>query len=89
MEFGRPVRAETVVLFLRADFPHDTWWKSARITCSDGFEETVELYKTGTPQEFRIGPRLVEWVRLSNLEKADDPAQWPALSQLMVMGTLS
>lgn len=89
VEFGRPVRAETVVLFLRADFPHDTWWKSARITCSDGFEQTIELYKTGMPQEFRIGPRLVEWVCLSNLEKADDPAEWPALSQIVVMGRLS
>jgi hypothetical protein len=65
VEFGRPVRADTVVLFLRA------------------------LHKTGMPQEFRIGPRLVEWVCLSNLEKADDPAEWPALSQIMVMGTLS
>ena len=89
VEFGRPVRADTVVLFLRADFPHDTWWKSARITCSDGFEQTVALHKTGMPQEFRIGPRLVEWVCLSNLEKADNPAEWPALSQIMVMGTLS
>lgn len=89
VEFGRPVRAETVVLFLRADFPHDTWWKSARITCSDGFEQTIELYKTGMPQVFRIGPRLVEWVCLSNLEKADDPAEWPALSQIVVMGRLS
>lgn len=89
VEFGRPVRAETVVLFLRADFPHDTWWKSARITCSDGFEQTIELYKTGMPQESRIGPRLVEWVCLSNLEKADDPAEWPALSQIVVMGRLS
>ena len=89
VEFGRPVRAETVVLFLRADFPHDSWWKSARITCSDGFEQTVELNKTGAPQEFRIGPRMVEWACISNLEKADDPAQWPALSQMRVIGTLS
>lgn len=89
VEFGRLVCADTIALFLRTDFPHDTWWKSARITCSDGFERTVELDKTGMPQEFKIGPHLVEWVCLSSLEKADDPAQWPALSQIMVMGTLS
>lgn len=91
VDFGRPVHAEEVVLCLRADFPHDTWWQQATITCSDGFETTVRLEKTGLPQRFGLGEdgRDVEWVRLSNLVKADDPAEFPALSQLMVMGRIA
>lgn len=89
VDFGRPVHAEEAVLVLRADFPHDTWWKQARITCSDGFELTVQLEKTGVPQRFDLGGRDIEWIKLSNLVKADDPAEFPALTQLAVMGTLA
>lgn len=88
VDFGRPVHACELVLFLRADFPHDAWWERARVTCSDGYDVEVSLEKTGGPQRFDLGGRDIEWLRLSDLKKADDPSPWPALSQLMVMGRL-
>lgn len=88
VDFGRPVHACELVLFLRADFPHDAWWERARVTCSDGFDAEVSLGKTGGPQRFDLGGRDTEWLRLSDLKKVDDPSPWPALSQLMVMGRL-
>lgn len=88
VDFGRAVHACELVLFLRADFPHDAWWERARVTCSDGYEAEVSLKRTGAPQAFDIGGRDIEWLRLSDLRKADDPSPWPALSQLMVMGHL-
>jgi hypothetical protein len=88
VDFGRMVYADSLVFFLRADFPHDTWWKSIRITCSDESEFTAQLNKSGEPQTFKIGPRPLEWIRLSNLQVGDNTARWPALSQIMVMGRL-
>lgn len=90
VDFGRPVWAEELVLWLRADFPHDAWWESARVTCSDGFEATMSLVRSGAPQRMGLdGGRWVEWVRISDLVKADDPSPWPALTQLMVMGRIA
>ena len=90
VDFGRSVHAEEAMLVLRADFPHDTWWQQAKLTCSDGFGLTVHLEKTGVPQRFSLGEggRDIEWIRLSDMVKADDPAEFPALTQLIVMGTL-
>ena len=88
VEFGRPVEAEQVVLFLRADFPHDAWWDRADLVCSDGYKQALVLEKTGGPQAFDIGRRRIDWVQLENLHKVDDPSPWPALSQLMVLGRL-
>ena len=89
VDFGRTVHAEEAVLFLRADFPHDTWWEYVTLTCSDGFETTAHLTKTGMPQRIDLGERDIEWIRLHTLVRADDPSEWPALSQMMVMGTLA
>lgn len=89
VDFGRPVHAEEAIVFLRADFPHDCWWERAKLTCSDGHEQTIDLVKTGMPQRFDLGGRTIEWMRLSDLIRADDPSPWPGLSQLAVMGTLA
>lgn len=32
LDFGRPVEVDTIVLYTRADFPHDNWWVDGRIT---------------------------------------------------------
>jgi len=36
LDFGRPIKADTLILTTRADFPHDAWWESARLTLSNG-----------------------------------------------------
>lgn len=84
--FGRPVEIDAISLYLRADFPHDAWWKEAGISFSDGSELTISLQKTGTAQRFEIAPRRVEWLRLHSLIKAEDPSPFPALSQLEAWG---
>lgn len=32
LDFGRPVEVDTIVLYTRADFPHDNWWVDGKIT---------------------------------------------------------
>jgi hypothetical protein len=86
LAFGRPVRIDQVTLYLRADFPHDAWWNEASMTFSDGHMLTVPLVKSSAAQTFAIPSRRVEWVRLHDLKKADDPSPFPALTQLEVWG---
>ena len=39
IDFGREVELDKLGLVLRADFPHDSYWKQVTIAFSDGSEE--------------------------------------------------
>ena len=80
------VETDKVVLFTRADFPHDNWWKQVTLSFSDGSEMVWELSKSSLGQVLAFEPNKITWVRLSNLIKADDPSPFPALSQIEVYG---
>jgi hypothetical protein len=86
IDFGRNVIVDNVVLYLRADFPHDNWWKEADLIFSDESVEHINLQKTGKGQCFKIIPRNVEWIKLSNFTISDEPSEFPALSQIEVYG---
>lgn len=87
IQFGRKVLTDKIVFYSRADFPHDNWWIKALLTFSDNSTLTLDLTKTAEGQVFTFPKKEIEWVKLSNLIKADDPSPFPALSQLEVYGT--
>ncbi len=87
IEFGRLIETEKIILFTRADFPHDNWWTQVTLTFSDGSAIDWKLenrYRFAQVLEF--DKKQITWVKLSNLIKADDPSPFPALSQLEVYG---
>ncbi len=86
LDFGRPVVLDEVVVYLRADFPHDAWWESAVLHFSDGSDLRLAFKKTAYAQRFAIRKRKVEWVVLDTLIKADDPSPFPALTQIEFWG---
>lgn len=86
VDFGREVETDKIVLYTRADFPHDNWWKQVTLTFSDGSAIDWELEKSRLPHVLPIEKKRITWVRLSNLIKADDPSPFPALSQIEVYG---
>jgi hypothetical protein len=86
VSFGRQVQLDEIVIVLRSDFPHDSWWEQATLTFSDSSERIVPLRKTGEAQHFPLEARIVEWVKLSQLKRADDPSPFPALRQLECWG---
>lgn len=87
VDFGREVEIDALVITLRADFPHDNWWKTCTVRFSDGSEFHPEFVKTGRPQAFEIPPRTVRWLRLEQLIKDEsDPSPFPALTQLEAWG---
>ena len=86
LEFGRPIDMDKLVVYTRADFPHDNWWVEMTVTFSDGTKEVLPLVKGGEPQRFDMVKKGITWLEISDLIKADDPSPFPALSQLMVYG---
>lgn len=86
LNFGREAIVDEIRLYLRADFPHDAWWQKASLSLSDGGKMTLDLRKTGGAQVFQIPERKIEWIRLHDLEKAEDPSPFPALTQIEVWG---
>jgi len=91
LEFGRPVRIREVVLLLRADFPHDSYWTQAEVVLRDsrsGQEkaETLSLKKTPEKQHFPM-EETADTLILRKLVKAEDASPFPALTQLEVWGT--
>ncbi|MBQ9765900.1 MAG: carbohydrate-binding protein [Lachnospiraceae bacterium] len=87
LHFGRRIRTNKMVLVIRADFPHDSWWDEARLSFSDGTEMTVKLEKTKDPQVVTFDWKEIDSVKLDRLIKnAEDPSPFPALSQWEVYG---
>ena len=73
-------------VYLRADFPHDSWWTEATVTFSDGSTEILKLVKTDKAQIFHFVAREIEWLTFGALIKAEDESPFPALTQLEVYG---
>ncbi|PLW75918.1 carbohydrate-binding protein [Cohaesibacter celericrescens] len=87
IHFGRPIVMHHIKIFIRADFPHDAWWESARISASDNWTQKVELTKTGQGQLIQLTPHQTDTLIIDQLIKADDPSPFPALTQIEVWGT--
>ena len=86
LDFGREVEIDRIIVFLRADFPHDNWWKEMKITFSDGEELKMQLSKTLNGQELKIAPKRITWLEVSELIQSDEKSPFPALSQFEVYG---
>lgn len=87
IDFGRKVHVDCLKVYLRADFPHDSWWTKATITFSDGSTEVLELTKSDKAQTFHIPSREIEWLTFGTLIKAEDESPFPALTQIEVYGS--
>ena len=80
---------DQIVLYTRADFPHDNWWIKGTFNFSDGSSDTVDMEKkVQKPHIFSIKKKGIEWLTLGNLIKADDPSPFPALTQIEVYGRI-
>lgn len=86
IEFGTPVDLDTLILTLRADFPHDSYWTGGQVAFSDGSSEHLSFTKTGAPQIFPIVRNSILWLQLHSLIKAEDASPFPALTQLEAWG---
>lgn len=86
IDFGREVIVDEIVLTLRADFPHDNYWKKASIFFSDNSILEINLKKTGDRQSITFEPKIVSFIVLKNLIKAEGDSEFPALTQFEAWG---
>lgn len=86
LDFGRDVKIDRIILYTRADFPHDAWWTEGTFAFSDTSELVMKLEKKDGPQEITFPEKTVSWLTLDRLIKADDPSPFPALIQIEVYG---
>ncbi len=90
IDFGRKVDIDKIILYTRADFPHDNWWTNGTLTFSDGTKEEIKMEKkSGQPHVFHIVRKGITWIKLGSLIKSDDPSPFPALTQFEAYGTES
>lgn len=87
LDFGRRVKVDEVVIYLRADFPHDAWWTRGSITFSDGSGLEMNFEKHGKAQSFKFDSKEITSLKLHSLIKAEDPSPFPALTQIEVYGS--
>ena len=90
VRFGCDVEVSRVVIFIRADFPHDTYWKELDVEFSDGTSVHANLVGTAEGQAVELPePKLTSYVKLTGLKQQrleDGSLSFAALSQLEIYG---
>ena len=85
LDFGRLVELDKIRLMVRADFPHDSYWKSADVEFSDGSHVPVKIGSAAEFQDFSFPKRRVSWLRITNLVP-EDPAKWCSFIEVEAWG---
>ncbi len=86
LDFKHKVSVDKVVFYLRADFPHDTFWKYIDVEFSDGSVETAELEGVAEGQAITFEARETTYIKLKNFRQVSYPLSWAALTQIEVFG---
>lgn len=87
IDFGREVAVDRIVLYLRADFPHDNWWQQVSFEYSDGSRQDVRLQRREGAQEISLEPKKITWLEMCDMKKSAEISPFPALTQIEVYGT--
>lgn len=87
IDFGRTVEIDRIILYTRADFPHDNWWKSVNFAFSDGSGLEMKMEKSALPHEIVFPAKQVCWLEMNQMKKSEEPSPFPALTQIEVYGT--
>ncbi len=85
VEFGRPVELDKIRLLIRADFPHDSYWKSAEAEFSDGSRITLQIKPFAGFQEFAFPKRQATWLRITKLVP-EDSSKWCSFVEVEAWG---
>ncbi|MDR2439429.1 MAG: hypothetical protein LBE12_08695 [Planctomycetaceae bacterium] len=85
IEFGRPVEIDKVIVWLRADFPHDNVWNTGTLKFSDGSVLDISFEKSAEPQTILFPKRTVTSLTFTNLQQ-DFPLGWAGFTEIEVWG---
>ncbi|MBR2337954.1 MAG: discoidin domain-containing protein [Clostridia bacterium] len=87
VNFQHEVYVDEVVMAIRADFPHDTYWKTATLEFSDGSKEDITVSPTAEKQSFKFDVVKTSYVKVTNLVKANPNVQWAGITEFEVYGS--
>ena len=87
IDFGREVEIDKVRIFIRCDFPHDSYWKCLSMHFSDGSHLDAPLEKKADGQDFTFPKKKVSWLQLDNFKQPITPLGWAALTEIEVYGS--
>ncbi len=89
VHFGCDVEVSSVVLFLRADFPHDTFWREMDIEFSDKSRVHADLEGIADGQTVTFPKKVTEYVKLTGFRQQrleDGSLSFAALTEIQVNG---
>lgn len=85
--FGTNVEVEEIIFYLRADFPHDTYWKSLSVKFSDNKKISMQFEKTAVGQVLSFEtPVITDRIILTDFKQITEELSWAALTQIEVIG---
>jgi hypothetical protein len=85
LDFGRLVKLDKVRLMVRADYPHDSYWKSAEVEFSDGSRVPLRIEGSAAFQEFHFSARRVSWLRIAQVVP-EDASKWCSFIEVEAWG---
>lgn len=89
IDFGRTVTVNELVVVIRADFPHDSYFTGCTVTLSDGTTMEINLTNSALEQVIDLGGVTTTSVKFSNfsVEKTNASTEYAALVEVACMGT--
>ena len=90
VHFGTETEVSEIIIYLRADFPHDTYWQQMSIEFSDKSRTRVTLDGVSDGQRVKLDtPKKTEYVKLTDFRQKrleDGSLSFAALSQIEIIG---
>ena len=85
VDFGHDVQVDKVVIWIRHDFPHDSWWQDATLVFSDSSKVAIHPDSVALGQPFTfIASRIINSLTITNLVPFEN--KWCAFSEVQVWG---
>ena len=88
LDFGMKVNVKRIIFYLRADFPHDTYWNSLHVIFDDGAKIKVNFEKTAEGQVLELAEsKDTRTMKLCDFTQPETPPSFAALTQIQVIGS--
>ncbi len=86
IHFGREVTLSELIVYIRADFPHDTYWTGCTVTFSDGSSMQLDLTDSASAQSFPLeAPVTTSYIKFNKFNKAN--GEWAAWMEVQAIGS--
>ncbi|HUI93876.1 MAG TPA: hypothetical protein VLX68_16655 [Chitinivibrionales bacterium] len=84
VDFGHDVQLDKVVIWIRHDFPHDSWWKDATLVFSDSSTVAIHPDSVSIGQPFTFSSRVTNSLTITNLVYNEN--KWCAFAEVQAWG---